>query len=201
MHIRRGHWWVSAAVAVVVAQFVGAAMAVQGPTTAATPPQGSRGGAPQNGRATGTLTVGAAKIPLAYAYAFPEKDGADPAKENYRIFLTNRPLPPAAIKLATTAGADEGDRQQLVVEMSDQKIQGVEAIIAADKRVLRVNVYSPDSILGLMLIGPSQFQDTAFDAKRIAGRLSFEKQPDSRINKPIHYDATFAAVPHRPAGY
>ena len=148
----------------------------------------------QTGKANGTLVVGSFKTNLAYAYAFPEKESADAPTEQYRVFLTNRPMPAAALKFAVTAGADEGDRQQLAVEMAGAKLFGVEAIIAADKRILRVNVYSPDSTLGMMLLSPSRFQDTSFDSQRIAGRLGTEKaQPDARLRKTVHYDVTFAA--------
>ena len=39
----------------------------------------------------------------------------------------------------------------------------------------RVNVYSPDSAMGLMLLEATQFEATALDAKRIAGKLATQK--------------------------
>ena len=147
------------------------------------------------GSATGTLTVGSSKFKLAHAYAFPDKANADPAQETYRIVVTDRPLSAAVTKLAVSAGANEEDRQQLAVELADQKIHGVEMVVGADKRVTRVNIYSPDAAMGLMLLTPGQFEATAFDAQRIAGKV-FTAAPikDSRIGKAIQYEATFSAT-------
>jgi hypothetical protein len=151
--------------------------------------------APQRaGSATGTLTVGTAKFQLAHAAAFPDKANADPTKETYRILVTAQALNAAEKKLAATAGTNDADRQELAMALAERKIQGVEALVGADKRVTRVNVYSPDSAMGLMLLEATQFEATAFDAKRIAGKLSTQKPiQDARINKPIQYEATFDA--------
>ena len=164
--------------------------------------QGRRGAATlPAGRASGTVTVGTFKAQILHAYAFPEQAGAEDPAEQYRLYLTNRPLPAPALKLATTAGADEGDRQELAVLLSEQKIFGVEAIVAADKRVLRVNIYSPDSVLGMMVLGASQFDATTFDAQRIAGRIAAAApQQDPRLGKMVHYQVTFSAAVQRVSG-
>lgn len=155
---------------------------------------GSASQTPQRpGAATGTLMVGAAQFQLSHAYAFPEN-----AKGSYRIFVTDQPLTASALTFAASAGVDEEDRQQLVVELSDHEVRGVEAIVGPDKRVIRVNVYSPDSVLGMMLLEPTQFQATVFDTQTIAGKLFTEKPiRDARIGKTIQYEATFSAQIHR----
>ncbi len=179
--LRANSTLLSAAVAAIV--FVQGADAFQ-KAGSATPPAGN---------ATGTLTVGSSTFRLSYAYVFPEKQG-------YRIFVTNRALTASAVKLASSAGANEDDRQQLVVELSESKVHGLETIIGADKQVIRANIYSPDSVLGMMLLAPTQFQATTFDAQRIAGKL-FTQSPiqDARIRKTVQYEATFSAPIHRPA--
>ena len=154
--------------------------------------------AQRSGTATGTLTVGSAKFQLAHAAAFPDKANADPAKETYRILVTAQTLNAAERKLAATAGANDADRQELAMALAERKIHGVEAIVGADKRVTRVNVYSPDSAMGLMLLEATQFEATAVDPKRIAGKLSTQKPiQDARINKPVQYEATFDAQVQR----
>lgn len=169
-----------------------------GQSSASNPPQKSASAPQQAGSATGTLTVGSSKLQLSHAYAFPEKDKSAPTKENYRIFVTDQPLTASAVKFAASAGSNEVDRQQLVVELSDHKIHGLEIILAADKRVLRANIYTPEFVLGMMLLEPTQFQATALDSQRIAGKLFTEKPiQDIRINKSIQYEATFSASIHR----
>jgi hypothetical protein len=151
------------------------------------------------GRATGTLTVGTSKISLTRAYAFPEA-GGDPGTEHYRVYLTNKPLSAAALKLATTAGADEGDRQTLALELSDAKVYGLEVVIGSDKRVLRVNAYSPEAALGVMILPSTEFAPTTFNEKGVAGRISIASHRDTRLDKAIAYQATFSAAVQRATG-
>lgn len=144
------------------------------------------------GRAVGTLTVGTSKIQIVRAYAFPEP-GSDNT-ENYRLYLTSKALTPEALKLAATAGADEGDRQQLALELSESKVYGLEVVVGQDKRVLRVNAYSPEATLGVMIIPPTEFTPTALDGKVIAGRLSIASHQDARLNTAITFQVTFSAT-------
>jgi hypothetical protein len=153
----------------------------------------------QPGTATGTMTVGSSKFQLAHAYAFPDRVSSDPAKTSYRVLVTDRPLTRAAVEFAASAGTNDVDRQKLAVELSDQDVSGLELIVGADKRVIRVNVYSPDSALGMMLLEPSGFLATALDPQSIAGKLFTEKPiEDTRIGKTIQFETTFSAKVYRP---
>jgi hypothetical protein len=67
--------------------------------------------APAPPQAAGTLTVGTSKFRLSHAYAFPDKATADPARETYRVLVTDRALSPAALTFAASAGANDEDRQ------------------------------------------------------------------------------------------
>jgi hypothetical protein len=158
-------------------------------------------GAEQPGRATGALTVGSFTFRMAHAYAFAEKAG-QPGQESYRVLLTEKPLTAAILKLATTAGASEEHRQELVLGLAEQGANGIEAVVAADKTLLRVNVYGPDFAMGLTLIDRGQSQLTTMDARTISGKLFSENaRADARIGgKTIEYDATFSAPIQRAAG-
>lgn len=144
-----------------------------------------------SGSATGVLTIGSSKIQLAHAYAFPEKGGA------YRILVTNQRLSAAAVKFASSAGANDEARQELVLELAETKVFGIEAVVGADKRVTRANIYSAEAVMGMMLLAPVQFEATAFDAKGITGKLSTDKPiEDARIGKTVRIDVSFSATPH-----
>jgi hypothetical protein len=150
------------------------------------------------GTANGTLTVGAATIKLTRAYVFPERDPSSPSREGYRILVTDRPLTPAAIRFAASAGSNDADRQQLAVEMADTSIRGIEAVVSADRRVTRTNVYSADTAMGLTMLQPTEFSTTADEPARLGGRL-FTSAPiqDARIGGlTIRFDVTFTAPVH-----
>ena len=100
--------------------------------------------AEQPGRATGALKVGSFTFRMAHAYAFAERNG-ETGNEGYRVLLTEKPLTAATLKLATTAGASEEGRQQLVLELAEQGANGIEAMVAADKTLLRSTSTAPTS--------------------------------------------------------
>jgi hypothetical protein len=164
--------------------------------------QGSGGSAPSGGQGSGTVTgtfaMGSSSPRLTHAYAFPEDPGADPEATSYRILVTDRPLSADAVKYAATAGRDDGDRQQLAVELAGDAVQGIEAVVAIDNRVVRVNVYGPDAAMGMMLLAPTAFEHISLDAGSIQGRLLTEGPiEDGRIGKTVQYDVTFSAPVHR----
>jgi hypothetical protein len=142
---------------------------------------------------TGSLSIGSSSVQLRHAYAFAEDPGADPETTTYRILITDRPLSTDAVKYATMAGRDDGVRQQLAVELAGDAVQGIEAVVAVDNRVVRVNVYGPDAAMGMMLLAPTNFEHTALDGGAISGRLFTE----SPIGKTVQYDVTFSAPVHR----
>lgn len=77
-------------------------------------------------------------------------------------------------------------------------VVGIEAVVAVDNRVVRVNVYGPDATMGMMLLAPTNFEHTALDSGAMSGRL-FTESPieDARIGKTVQYDVTFSAPVHR----
>src|SRR5690606_32050295 len=134
------------------------------------------------------------KFQLTHAYAFPDKPDADGTKATWRILVTDKPLPAEALRAAASAGADEGDRQRLALAIVEHEISGLEAIVGGGERGIRVNVYSPDTAMGLMLLQNGQFEATTFDGKTIAGKVSTEAPiQDPRLGKAIAYEATFSA--------
>lgn len=162
---------------------------------------GQIGASSTDGTANGTLTVGSAILRLAHAYAFPDTDANDSTREGYRILVTDRPLAASAIALAASIWRDDANRQMLVLELSERKIRGVEVIVDADKQVRRTNAYSPDTVMGMMLLSATRFEPSTADANRIAGRL-FTESPiqDGRINKTVQYDVKFSAAISRSTG-
>jgi hypothetical protein len=70
-------------------------------------------------------------------------------------------------------------------------------LVGADRSVIRVNVYSAASAMGIMLLQHGEFDAKAVSEQEIAGRL-FTAAPieDARIRSKIHYDVTFAAPVH-----
>jgi hypothetical protein len=147
------------------------------------------------GKATGTLTVGTSVTPLTHAYAFPAPSGEGTI--GYRILVTDKPLSTAAIAHAVAAGTDAGARQELAVELAGRQIRGLEAVLAADRTVTRLNIYSADAAMGMMLLTPGDFEATTFGAEQLAGRF-WTSAPieDARLGKAVQYDATFAAPVH-----
>lgn len=141
----------------------------------------------ESGNATGTLTVGSSRLVLSHAYAFPQKGYYDPAKEDYRIFVTDRPFPASALK-------DEFERNELLLE---RKIQGLEIVVTADRRVVSAQLYHPGlGGTGLAVSGANQFEVTALEAQRIAGKL-FMERPLEHAERSVQYEATFSAPIYR----
>jgi hypothetical protein len=154
---------------------------------------------PAPGTAIGGLSVGSATIKLVRAYAFAVPDPASPSSEGYRILVTDKPLTPATLALAASAGRNDADRQQLAVELADGAVRGVEAIVSVDRRVTRTNIYTADTAMGMMLLQPTGFSATTADRDLLVARL-FTPAPieDARIGRTIRYDVTFAAAVSRP---
>ena len=147
------------------------------------------------GTATGTLAVGGAPIRLTHAYAFAEPGAS--GSVGYRILVTDKPLTPAAITHAAAAGSNDDARQELAVELAGEEIRGIEAVVAGDRTVTRLNVYSAASAMGMMLLTKGDFEAKTFGPAQVAGRFRTPAPiEDARIRKSIEYDVTFAAPVH-----
>ncbi len=144
-----------------------------------------------DGTVNGSLSVGDETIEVAHVRAFAH--GTD----GYRVLLTDRPLLPALVRLAVAAGTDDDARQELAVELATGEVRGLEVLLAADRRVTRINVYSAASAMGLMLLQRGQFDAGAPSGSEIGGRI-FTATPieDPRIRRTIRYDVTFSAPVH-----
>lgn len=143
--------------------------------------------AQESGNATGTLTVGSSRLALSHAYAFPQEGHYDSAKEDYRVFVTDQPFPASAL-------THEFERQELLLE---RKIQGLEIVVTADNQVVSGQIYHPAlAATGLAVSGVHQFEATALNAQRVAGKL-FMERPLEHFDKTVHYEATFSAPIYR----
>ncbi len=144
---------------------------------------------PQAGTAKGTLTVGSTRVTLVHAFAAAEKD--DSGAGTYHVFVTDKPFPAAEV-------ADTSDRQAVALLFAEQEIHGLEFLLAADRHVTLVNVYTPEAAMGMRLLSTPDFQATAFDDKTIAGRINTPSPvQDARLNATVAFHATFKAAVQR----
>ncbi|MGH9556028.1 MAG: hypothetical protein ACRD2Y_09440, partial [Terriglobales bacterium] len=135
----------------------------------------------------GTLTVGEKTIILRHAYAFREASIAISGKQDVRIVLSDVPI----------TFVEQGDGSFVPEEEAGWRNR-VEVTFDPEAKTQRFEVIyhgGPDDA-GID-IGGSEFAPTAFDDKRIAGKLSMYWPPVIINGVKVHYTASFDAAIQR----
>jgi hypothetical protein len=142
----------------------------------------------------GTLTVAASRLRLAHVYALPRQGEGARGKGSVHLLLSAKALPVAGL-------GDVNDSGEVAAFLLEHEMQGIEAVVAADGTLLRVNLRHPElesmgMAMGVALLETPRLELTSLGPERIAGRIATLKPvTDGRLGgKAVEIDATFTAA-------
>jgi hypothetical protein len=142
---------------------------------------------PQDGTASGSLTVNGEAVPLRYVYASVQPGFFDKSTEDLRIVLSSVPIPEESrgrLFDLTRMARESGLRAvEVVIDASGDPISGALFLAAFDGMA---------SVSGM-----HRFEPQVVERSRVAGRL-FTERPHSFAGVTWQYDATFSAAIPRP---
>ena len=162
------------------------------PPTAASASEGTS--TPEAAAAEGILTVGDKTVPLRHAYAFREPSRAFSGKEDVRVVLSDVPI--------TFVEQEDGYFvPEEAAPYSDEKKAGgrnrVEVTFDGEHKTRRFGeVYTGGFEADAISITP-EFERTAFDDQRVAGRLFVFGKGETINGVRVHYTASFDAAIQR----
>jgi hypothetical protein len=142
---------------------------------------------PQEGTASGRLTLDAVTVPLTHAYASAQPGFFDKASEDIRVLLSDVTLPETALT----------DVFELIKLAREDRAHIVEVVIDASGSPISGAIYAKAFDGMLSASGMHQFTRGKMERTVIAGRLVV---PEPRTFKDVawHYDAAFSAPIPRP---
>jgi hypothetical protein len=140
-----------------------------------------------DGTAEGTLTLNGTTIPLKYAYASAKPAFFDKGKEDIHILLSDVPL----------TDEQRDDVFELIKLARAGQARVVEVVLDADARPISGAFFAQPFEGMVSATGMHQFEQSAFEHKRVAGRLSTD---GARTFQHVTYEyaATFSAIIPRP---
>ena len=146
---------------------------------------------PEEGTASGKLTVDGKTTPLTHAYARAQKGFFDKTKVDILVILSD-------VAISEEALLDEFARIKMAAE---GKLHAVEVVLNDEKQAVSGGLLHDafkETQGYVSVTGIHAFQAKIFDTKMVEGKLSTEKTGEF-MNKKFEYSATFrAAVWHRP---
>jgi hypothetical protein len=140
-----------------------------------------------DGTAAGTLTLNGTTVPLKYAYAAARPAFFDKNKEDIHILLSDVPL----------EDEQRDDVFELIKLARDGKARIVEVVLDADANPISGAFFAQVFNGMAAATGMHKFEQSAFDHKRVAGRL-YTDGARSFQDITYEYAATFSAMIPRP---
>jgi hypothetical protein len=140
-----------------------------------------------DGTAEGTLTLNGITIPLKYAYASAKPAFFDKSKEDIHILLSDVPL----------TDEQRADVFELIKLARTGKAHMIEVVLGADAHPISGSFFAQPFEGMVSATGMHVFEQSAFEHKRIAGRLHTD---GARTFQDVTYEyaATFSAIIPRP---
>lgn len=84
-------------------------------------------------------------------------------------------------------------RSKRAAEMAGDNVRGIEAVVGRDGTLVRINIYSAEAAMGMMLLERGTL-DVTFTNDTLAGTLSIERPlQEARVDKAIAYTVSFLA--------
>ncbi|MGH8459260.1 MAG: hypothetical protein ACRESV_07910, partial [Nevskiales bacterium] len=139
----------------------------------------------------GTLTVGDTTVPLRHAYAFREPSRAISGKEDVRVILSDGPI--------TFVEQEDGFFvPEEAASSSDEKEAGarnaVEVTFDPEEKTQRFGVIYHGGSDADAISVTSEFEPTAFDDQRVAGKLFLFGEGVTINGVKVHYSVIFDAA-------
>jgi hypothetical protein len=144
--------------------------------------------AAQDGAATGTLLIGDERVELRHAYALAQPGFFDKSREDVKVVISNVALDESSLR----------DPFALIHLARERRLRAIEVVLDAEHAPIGGAIYDRAFDGMVSVAGMHVFEPTAFERKRVAGRLH-TRDASSFRDVTFSYDVTFdAAIPRPP---